>query len=177
MKKIIITAAGIVCILIIIFSLSDSSKNTPVDLGDIEPEIYHKIEIKPVFSKLFTRDKADRVYSGQIKSETGLAEFEKAYGIDVNSSLVSFDGKMLIFGITDNISSRAFQFLRQENIRTFTLDYAETGIKYKLRMPEEGQKHSYMQVFVLDKIEGISHIRVKNTVSNGLSRVYDKQDQ
>jgi len=81
---------------------------------------------------------------------------------------------MLIFGITDDITTRAFQFLNQKKSRTFTLDYAETGIKYKIRTPEDGKKHSYIQVFVLKKTEGIPHIRVKNYVSNGLSKVYDK---
>ncbi len=141
--------------------------------AETEPEPYQKIKIKAVFSKLLTRDNADRVYSGQIKSEAGLAEFEKTYGFDIDNSKVTFENQMFIFGITDNISSRAFQFLKQDKIRTFTLDYAETGIKYKLRMPNKGKKLSYVQVFVLKKIDGISHVRAKNSVSNGLSKVYD----
>ncbi len=142
-------------------------------VAESEAEAYRTIHIEPVFSKMITRDKADRVYSGQITSEAGLAEFEKIYGIDVDTSQVDFGKQMLIFGITDNISSRAFQFLKQERIRVFTLDYAETGIKYKMRMPEAGKKYSYIQVFVLKKIDGIPHIRVKNSISNGLSKVYD----
>ncbi len=88
----------------------------------VETPEYQSIKIEEVFSKRITRDKGDRVYSGQIKSETGLAEFEKTYGIDVDSSEVNFDKQMLIFGITDDITTRAFQFLKQEKIRTFTLD-------------------------------------------------------
>jgi len=143
-------------------------------LAEAEPERYQKIKIKPIFSKLVTRDDADRVYSGQITSEVGLVAFGQKYRVDVDKSLVDFKNQMLIFGITDNISSRAFQFLKQEKIRTFTLDYAKTGIEYKLRMPDEGMKHSYVQVFVLKKTEGISHVRVKNYLKNGLSKVYDK---
>lgn len=142
--------------------------------AEVEPEPYQKINIKPMFSKLVTRDDTDRVYSGQITSEVGLVAFGQKYRVDVDKTLVDFEKQMLVFGITDDITTRAFQLLKQEKIRTFTLDYAETGIKYKLRRPDEGQKHSYIQVFVLKRMDGISHIRVKNLVANGLSKVYDK---
>ena len=144
-----------------------------VIFAGVEPEPYQKIEIKPVFSKLIIRDNSDRTYSGQIKSKRGLTEFEKAYGIDIDDSRVDFEMQMLVFGITDDITTRIFQFLKQKKVMVFTLDYAETGIKYKLRIPEEGKKHSYMQVFVLKKIEGVSHIRAKNHIRNGLSKVFD----
>lgn len=142
--------------------------------ADIEPDPYQDIAIKQIFSMLITRDKADRVYSGQIKNKAGLITFEKSYGINVDMSDINFKKQMLIFGITDNITTRAFQFLKQKRIRLFTLDYAETGIKYKLRAPGEGKKHSYIQVFALNNIEGIPHIQVKNRVGNGLSKLYDK---
>ena len=113
-----------------------------------EPEAYQKIKIKSVFSKLITRDKADRVYSGQIKSEAGLAEFEKTYGIDVDSSEINFEKQMLVFGITDNITTRAVQFLKQERLNSFTLDYADIGIEYRLQRVGDGLKYSYFQVFL-----------------------------
>lgn len=140
---------------------------------EVESEIYQTIKIKEVFSELITRDKDDRVYSGQIKTEAGLAEFEGTYGIKLGDVNLDFKNQMLIFGITDEISTRAFQFLKQEQLRYFTLDYADTGIKYKLTMLGEGKKHSYIQVFILKRIEAISHIKVKNIVRNGLSKIYN----
>lgn len=137
------------------------------------PEPYVQIKVQEIFSALITRDKGDRIYSGQIKSENGLADFKKAYGIDGEFLSVDFKKQMLIFGITDNISSRAFQFLKQEKIRSFVLDYADTGIMYKLKILENGKKYSYLQVFILDRIDGISHVRVKNLVANGLSKMYE----
>ena len=141
-----------------------------------DPEPYQKIEIKQVFSQLITRDKPDRVYSGQIKTESGLAEFKKTYGIDVDDSKVDFKKQMLIFGMTDNIRTRAFQFLKQERMNSFTLDYADTGIEYRLRRVGEGLKYSYVQIFLIDRIDGMSHVKVKNLVGKGLSKVYDKED-
>jgi len=134
---------------------------------------YRTIEIEPVFSKLITRKEDDRVYSGQIKSKAGVAEFEKTCAIDIDTSKIDFDKRMLVFGITDDISTRAVQFLRQEKIRTYVLDYADTGIEYKLRMPRKGNKHSYLQIFVLDRIDNISHVAVKNLIRNGLSKTYE----
>lgn len=141
-----------------------------------KPEPYQTIKIKEVFSSLITRDEADRVYSGQIKSKAGLTEFENTYGIKIENLKVDFNKQMLIFGITDNISTRAFQFLKHRNlyIRYFILDYADTGTVYDLVNPGAGKKHSHIQVFVLKKIDNIPHINVKAMAGNGLSMVYDK---
>lgn len=138
-----------------------------------QPGPYQPIKIQEIFSQLITRDKADRIYSGQIKSKAGLAEFEKAYGINLGKQDIDFDKQMFIFGVTDNITTRVFQLLEQENGRSFILDYADTGIEYKLLKPEEGKKYSYLQVFILNRIDGISHIKAKNLVENGLSKIYD----
>ncbi len=136
------------------------------------PEIYRSIRINEVFSKLIARDLDDRTYSGQIKSKTGLAEFEKAYGIKLSNRNLNFDTHFLIFGITDDFSSRAFQFLEQKKLGHFILDYVETGIKYKFRGLDKGKKYSFLQVFVLKRIEGISHIMIKNMVLHGVSNVF-----
>jgi len=152
---------------ILIFLLPSCSPET-----DLEFEPYQKIKIEPVCSSPITRDKDDRVYSGQIKSQTGLTKFQKTYGIDIDAP-IDFARQMLIFGITDNLSSRAFQLLKQERMRFFTLDYAQTLTTYMPPPPPEGKKHSWIQVFVSPKIDGIAHIRVKNVVTNGLSKVYD----
>jgi len=119
-------------------------------------------------------DAGDRVYSGQIKTATGLSEFEKEYGISIGKDDIDFKKKMLVFGVTDHIETRAFQFLKQEQIGTFTLDYADTGVKYKLALPEKGKKYSHLQVFILDRIDKMGHIGIKNLVENGLSKWYDK---
>ena len=156
----------VLAVLTVLFACSSRAK--------VESEIYQTIRTKAVFSELITRDNDDRVYSGQIKSEAGLREFEKTYGVQLDDLKVNFKKQMLIFGITDEISTRVFQFLKQKKIRSIILDYAETGIKYKLVMPDEGKKHSYVQVFILKRIEAISHIKVKNLVRNGLSKVYDE---
>jgi hypothetical protein len=132
-----------------------------------------KIDIEEVFSRLITRNKEDLVYSGQIKSEAGLAEFEKTYEVTFDDIDINFEKQMLIFGITDDISTRAFQFLHNKGKRSFILDYTDTGIEYKLAKPKQGTKHSYLQVFVLRKINSIPHIQVKNLIRNGLSKVYD----
>ena len=164
MKKILLII-GIMILTLALISLSNK---------DINPEIHWKIKIKEVFSGIITRDKDDRVYSGQIKSEAGFADFQKTYGVNLNDLKLDFKKQMLIFGITDDISTRAFQLLNNIQLNSFTLDYADTGIMYKLRAAEEGKKHSHIQVFVMKKTNGISHIKVKNLIRNGLSKVYGK---
>ncbi len=130
----------------------------------------HSIEIKEILSTLIIRDENDRTYSGQIKSKDGLAEFEKIYGVKVEGININFNEQMLIFGVTDEISTRAFQLLKHKNLQSFTLDYTDTGIKYKLKRPDEGKKYSYLQIFIIKKVGKISHINVKNLLRNGLSK-------
>ncbi len=142
-------------------------------LAEAKPEPYQTINIEPIFSKLTSRDNADRVHSGQIRSGAGLIQFEKTYGINIDSSEINFGKQALIFGITDQISTRAFQFLKQEKTNRYTLDYAATAIRYKLRRLADGRKHSYIQVFVLNNTENIPRIWVKNYMGNGLSKNYD----
>jgi|WetSurMetagenome_2_1015567.scaffolds.fasta_scaffold224150_1 hypothetical protein len=137
------------------------------------PDPYRAIKIEEVFSELFIRDGKDRVYSGQIKSEKGLDEFRKSYEVKWDPKSIDFEKQMFIFGITDDISTQAFQLLKQDKIRSFVLDYIDTGIMYKLRIPEKGKKYSYLQVFILNRIDDISHVKVKNLVSNGLSKQYE----
>lgn len=142
-----------------------------------ELEPYEKIKIKEIFSKLIVRDEGDRIYSGQIKSEVGVAEFEKTYGIKFDIQNLDFKKQMLIFGITDSISTRAFQLLKQDKVMSFTLDYMDTGIEYKIIIPGEGEKHSFIQIFIMDRIDGIAHLKVKNLINNGLSRIYGNNEQ
>lgn len=136
-------------------------------------EIYEGIEIREVLSNLIIRDMDDCIYSGQIKSQKGFTEFinkylkEKPFDLKIN-----FEKKMLIFGITDDISSKAFRFFKNKHSSSYVLDYYDTGICRKMRNPGKNKKYSYLQIFVVDRIDGIPHIRVKNLVSNKLSKTY-----
>jgi len=133
---------------------------------------YEEIQINEVHSKLIVRDTVDRIYSGQIKSEKGLSEFSLKYMLDLKIKSVDFTNQMLIFGITDSISTRAFRFLKNKKIHAFCLDYYDTGIKYKLKHLQKCKKYSYVQVFSVDRIERIPHIKAKNLVRNKLSKTY-----
>jgi len=139
--------------------------------GSDKPEPYKKIDIREIYSKMIIRNDNDPVHSGQIKSTEGLAKFQKTYGITVNVENVDFKSQFLIFGLTDNITTRAIQFLNQERSHRYTLDYAETGIDYFMTTPK-GKKPSYMQIFVLDRIERGFCINIKNVIKSGRSEMY-----
>lgn len=133
---------------------------------------YEEIQINEVHSKLIVRDTVDRIYSGQIKSEKGLLEFSRKYQLDMKIKSVDFKNQMLIFGITDIITTRAFRLLKNKKIHAFCLDYYDTGIEYELKRLQKYKKYSYIQVFSVDRIERISHLKVKNLVRNKLSKIY-----
>lgn len=134
---------------------------------------YENVPVEQVFERIITRERYDSVYSGQIRDAEGLAEFERNYGVEAAPPEIDFKKQMLVFGINDNLSSRAFQLLQQDwSVRSIlTLDYYDTGIRYRLALPPEGKKTSRMQVFIMERIDGVSHVRVKDLV-RGLSKVY-----
>ena len=133
---------------------------------------YKNIKYEEVFGELIQRDKSDRVYSGQIKSAKGLEEFLEQYPVSLNFKDVDFNKQMLIFGITDQISTRAFQLLSTWNNRHLLLDYYDTDIKYKLAITKEGERYSFLQIFLLQRIDGLAHVNVKNKVEDKLSWIY-----
>ena len=79
---------------------------------------------------------------------------------------------MLVFGITGNISTRVSRFIKYKNSNSFYLDYYDTGIRYKLMVPEKGKRYYYLQIFIIDRIDEIPHIRVEN-LEQGLSKIYE----
>ncbi|MFH1548161.1 MAG: hypothetical protein ABID32_02480 [Candidatus Omnitrophota bacterium] len=131
-----------------------------------------EIEIKEVFAKLIVSDIGNSLYSGQIKSQVGLEEFARQYSLDLGIKNVDFKQKMLVFGITGNISARVSRFIKYKNSNSFYLDYYDTGIRYKLMIPKKGKRYYYLQIFIIDRIDGIPHIRVKN-LEQGLSKIYE----
>ena len=174
----LIVSISLVVLYHFIFSGSGEAEEiSPVVLEVVEPAksegVYESIKVSEVYSSLTARDEEDRVYSGQVNTAAGLEEFKRAYKIDTNLNDIDFDNQMLIFGITDEISTRAFQFVKNAKANSYVLDYYDSGIKYKLASPGYGKKYSHVQVFVLKKIDGISHVRVKNFVAGGLSKVYE----
>jgi hypothetical protein len=131
------------------------------------------IGIREIHAQILSRDEGDRVYSGQIRSEAGLRRFRERFGIDSEMPSIDFEKNMLVFGLTDRITTRAYRLVAMDLIRYYVLDYSETGIKYKLMPPGEGKKHSYLQIFVVERIEGIAHVQVRNFMGNGLSRIFE----
>ncbi|MBN1911949.1 MAG: hypothetical protein JW818_19665 [Pirellulales bacterium] len=134
---------------------------------------FENINIEQIFSERIVREKNDMVCCGLIESKEGLAKFKAVYGIDVKADKVDFDKQTLLFGITNNISTRAFQLLSQPRIRLLTLDYVDSGERFRLAPLAPGKKYSHVQVFVLKKIERRINLRVKNYLPVGRMEVYN----
>ena len=58
--------------------------------------------------------------------------------------------------------------LKQEEMSAFALDYADTGIKYQWRMPNDGRTDERPRVLVSEKMPVIPRIRVESLAGNGL---------
>lgn len=136
-------------------------------------EIDKIIDSKPAMETLIERNKGDKVYSGVIMSENGLEELLGHYGNLKYKKLPKFDweNNILIFGITDKISTRIAN-LKHNQSKGYYLDYYDSGIKYKLKILSDGMKYSYLEIRSVAKNIVISHLFVKNFETNGLFQKY-----
>jgi len=146
-------------------------KNPPMRLGGTSSasEYYEVIPIKEVYSKLIERDEKDLLQSGVIASKAGLSKFKSDYALNFDSSSIDFNKQKLVFGITDEITSRAFQLLKSN---TYCLDYRAYAIKYKIRKAGAGEKNSYLQIFAIDSKHILRWLDVKNVIRNKKSKNY-----
>ena len=136
------------------------------------PDPYKILPITEVYSQLIERSETDLLHSGVIASESGLSTFRTEYGIGFNAGSIAFDKQMLVFGITDEITSRAFRLLKPQ-AGTYCLDYRAHAVKYKIKKADPGNKNSYLQIFTINRIEGLSRIDVKNIVRGMATKRYE----
>ena len=132
-------------------------------------EYYEVIPMKEVYSKLIERDEKDLLHSGVIASDTGLSEFKSDYALNFDSSSIDFSKQKLVFGITDEITSRAFQLLKSNS---YCLDYRAYAIKYKIRKAGPGEKNSFLQIFAIDSKHILRRLDVKNVIRNRKTKNY-----
>ena len=161
---------------ILLASAAEGAEDDAVALerrANVHP--YRKVEISQLLVELVTRPADDQVYTGMITSNAGLKKFEKEYGVRLGKADFDFEKRMLIFGLTEMLHTRAFQFLEERHGggHFYVLDYYDTFDADDYLGPlEEGKKHMFLQVFEAKRIENISRIRQKDHVLGGDFRTY-----
>ncbi len=132
---------------------------------------YEIIPLKPLFADFdsgwrIIRPISDKLIVGQILSEKGADQFRAKYGVTFTTDDIDFDKQMLVFGITDFISFRAFQLLRNRRFDdSYVLDYYNAGLYRRLKNPGKDKQYSIVQVFVISRNERmIGNVEVKRPV-------------
>ena len=126
----------------------------------------------------FERPSEDRVYTAVIWDDLGLKEFLKTYGLPIEGRTIHLDGhSILIVGFSDTLSEAVcdgFSRIFEQNKSVFYLDLRDTGAEFKRAQPGPGKKYSSWVLVSVPRPEAISHVQVREGVTNKLCKQFGK---
>ncbi len=157
------TARIVIAILLFVCAGDSTTAQEHVSAVDAKSP-YEIIPLKPILAEQrVIRPASDNLLVGQIVSEKAAGQFRAKYGVAFETDNIDFSKQMLVFGITDIVSTRAFQLLRNRHTDAFMLDYRYVNYYRRLAPPGENKKISIVQVFVTSRNEKmVGNIAVKN---------------
>lgn len=132
-----------------------------VELQTLEHKIIHD-------QRTYTRDGADRRYSVWTADQSKATKLLKDFGIVVPDFQLQ-KGQVLAVFLNDNITQDLTRMVYNKTANDTFADYADSGIKFKLKAVAEGKKYSHVTAVVFSPAGMPSHLGVRDTVRKGLS--------
>jgi hypothetical protein len=140
------------------------------------PCISHGAELRIVKSdilgfEIIQRNHEDRYYSITICSANGWKEFKTIYAVKKEYMIPDFSGEILIVGLNDRMSEKVTGLIYNKKTRKYFIDYADSGKKYKMRLPNVGKKYTGVTIIKANLDCSIySHVGVRRMGGDGLSK-------
>lgn len=91
------------------------------------------------------------------------------FGLKHEESLALGPGEVFAIFLTDRITEDLVQITRNRTANEIFADYADSGIQFKLRAPEDGKKYSHLTAVVFTLPEAPSRLGQRGMVE-GLSQ-------
>jgi hypothetical protein len=129
----------------------------------------HTLEHKVIHDhRTHTRDAADRRYSVWTDDTDKAKGLLKDFGIAVPDFQL-LRGQVLAVFMNDNITQDLTQIVHNKTANKTFADYADSGIKFKLKALEAGMKYSHMTAVVFSPIGTPGHLGMRGMIPGGLS--------
>lgn len=117
---------------------------------------------------LLVRDATDRRYSIWTSDPAKAVAIMKELGVgDVRVDLRA--GQILAAFLNDTITEDLVQIVHNKAALCTFADYADSGIRKRLRPPENGKKYTHATVVVFTPVDAPSHLGLRVMAQNGLS--------
>lgn len=135
-----------------------------IELQKLDHEVIHD-------QRTYSRDATDCRYSVWTDEQDKATKLLKDFGFAVQDFQLQ-KGQILAIFLNDNITQDLTQIVYNKTANMTFADYADSGIMFKLRAPEEGKKYSHVTVVIFKPTGTPGHLGVRDMVRGGLS---DKQ--
>jgi len=132
-----------------------------IDLTKIDHEVIHD-------QRTYVRDVEDRRYNIWTDDHDKAVKILKNFKLEVEGFQLP-EGKVFAVFFNDNIAQNLTQIIYNKNANSTFADYADSGIKFKLKALEKGKKYSHITVVIFKPINIPRHLGIRDMVRGGLS--------
>jgi len=127
------------------------------------------LEHKVIYDeRTYTRDNADRRYSVWTTDKISATKLLKDFGIQL-PDFELHSGQVLAVFLNDNITEDLTQIIHNKSANHTFADYADSGIKFKLRALVDGKKYSHITAVVFTPVNMPNHLGIRGMIPGGLS--------
>jgi hypothetical protein len=119
--------------------------------------------------RTFVREATDKRYSIWTNSELAIAEIFSELGLPQNGIIGLKRGEVFAVFLNDRIEEDLVQIARNTSTNQYFADYADSGIKYRLRRLSEDKKFSHLTAVIFTPSEMPTHLGLRGMITNGLS--------
>ena len=119
-------------------------------------------------NRTYVRDATDRRYSTWTDDIQKANELLRAFGFQKEGFALK-KGEVLAVFLNDRIEEDLVQITRNQTTQQIFADYADSGIRFKLKALENGKKYSHATAVVFTVSDIPSHIGVRGMIAGGLS--------
>ena len=132
-----------------------------VELHTLEHKVIHD-------ERTHIRDGTDRRYSIWTADPSKATNMLKDLGIVVPDFQLKKDQVLAVF-MNDNITHDLTQIIHNKTANDTFADYADSGIKFKLKALEAGKKYSHVTAVVFIPVGTPGHLGMRGMIPGGLS--------
>lgn len=136
--------------------------------------ISHGVELQPIEHKVihdqrtYLRDSTDQRLNVWTNDPAKVAPLLKEFGFEVPDPQLQ-KGEVLAIFFNDHITEDLTGITHNKTANATFGDYADSGIRFKLKAPPEGKKYSHATAVIFTPADAFSSLGLRGMVTGGLS--------
>lgn len=134
----------------------------PLVLKPIAFEVIHD-------ARTLQRDEKDRRYSVWTEKDAAVGPLMKDFGLEAVKVPALKPGQILAVFLNDKITDDLTAIIYNHTANAIFADYADSGIRFKMKAPDPGKKYSHLTVVIFSPPGTPSHLGVRAMQADGLS--------